>query len=87
MGKLGALSIDAMQAQAKIYDKSYTGGSYRILYAKSFSDSGTNIQLTGYRYSTSNYYTFTEASYRNNYRNNFNYTLFDYNERKRIAFK
>ncbi|VFS53798.1 Outer membrane usher protein fimD precursor [Moellerella wisconsensis] len=47
MGKLGALSIDAMQAQAKIYDKSYTGGSYRILYAKSFSDSGTNIQLTG----------------------------------------
>ncbi|MEX9691097.1 MULTISPECIES: fimbria/pilus outer membrane usher protein [unclassified Providencia] len=87
MGKLGALSIDAMQAQAKIFDKDYTGGSYRILYAKSFSDSGTNIQLTGYRYSTSNYYTFTEASYRNNYRNNFNYTLFDYNGRKKNSFQ
>ncbi|HHR6046250.1 TPA: fimbria/pilus outer membrane usher protein [Providencia alcalifaciens] len=87
MGKLGALSIDAMQAQAKIYDKSYTGGSYRILYAKSFSDSGTNIQLTGYRYSTSNYYTFTEASYRNNYKNNFSDELFNYNERKKNSFQ
>lgn len=83
MGKLGALSIDAIQAQAKIDEKSYTGGSYRILYAKSFSESGTNIQLTGYRYSTSNYYTFTEASYRNNLK----YAPFDYTQRKKNSFQ
>lgn len=65
IGNLGALSFDSIQAKAKIREKDYVGNSFRILYAKSFSDSGTNFQLAGYRYSTSNYYTFSEANYQN----------------------
>lgn len=87
MGKYGALSVDALYAQARIYNKTDTGSSYRVLYAKSFNDAGTNIQLTGYRYSTSNYYTFTEASYRNNYKNDFNNFIINYNERKKNSFQ
>lgn len=65
IGNIGALSLDSIQARAKIREKNYIGNSFRILYAKSFSDTGTNLQLTGYRYSTSNYYTFSEANYQN----------------------
>jgi len=66
IGNLGAVSIDSIQAKAKVNGKNYVGNSYRILYAKSFIGTGTNFQLTGYRYSTSNYYSFSEASYKNN---------------------
>lgn len=66
IGVHGAITIDSIQAKAKVQNKEYNGSSHRILYAKSFSDTGTNIQLTGYRYSTSNYYTFSEANYKNN---------------------
>ncbi|MBS0847811.1 fimbria/pilus outer membrane usher protein [Citrobacter sp. JGM124] len=72
IGNVGALSFDMIESKAKIDNKSYVGNSYRILFAKSFSNTGTNIQLTGYRYSTSNYYTFSEASYRNNSKNDSN---------------
>jgi len=72
IGNIGALSFDSIQAKAKIRDKNYVGNSFRILYAKSFSDTGTNFQLTGYRYSTSNYYTFSEANYQNSVRYNEN---------------
>ncbi|WP_272660977.1 fimbria/pilus outer membrane usher protein [Providencia sp. PROV150] len=88
IGAFGALSIDTIQAQAKIHDKKYSGGSYRILYAKSFSDIGTNIQLTGYRYSTSDYYTFSEANYRNSYKGEINdYLFYSSNERKKNSFQ
>ncbi|MCV5209563.1 fimbria/pilus outer membrane usher protein, partial [Escherichia coli] len=35
--------------------------SYRFLYSKSF-ESGTDFRLAGYRYSTSGFYTFQEAT-------------------------
>lgn len=70
LGLVGALSVDATHAKAEINNKIQSGESYRILYSKSFSDIGTNIQLTGYRYSTSDYYSLSEASYRNNLINN-----------------
>lgn len=66
LGGFGALSVDTVHAISKIDDDKLTGESFRILYAKLFNETGTNIQLTGYRYSTSNYYTLSEASYRNN---------------------
>lgn len=72
IGRYGALSVDATYAQAKIDDDTYNGQSYRVLFAKSFNDTGTNIQLTGYRYSTSDYFTFSEANYRNSHNSDIN---------------
>ena len=70
LGLFGALSVDATHAKAEINNKIQSGESYRILYSKSFSNIGTNVQLTGYRYSTSDYYSLSEANYRNNLINN-----------------
>lgn len=72
IGNIGALSFDMIESKANIGNKNYVGNSSRILFAKSFSETGTNIQLTGYRYSTSNYYTFAEASARNKSKNSIN---------------
>lgn len=88
IGNFGALSFDAIQAKAKIKDEDYLGSSYRILYAKSFSDTGTNIQLTGYRYSTSDYYTFSEAKYKNNDTSDLNdHITYSKNERRKNSFQ
>lgn len=81
IGQYGALSIDMIQSYAKIKNKYYNGNSYRALYAKSFNDTGTNIQLTGYRYSTSEYYTLNEANYRNN--DDYSYDNQSNNDRER----
>jgi len=86
LGNIGAVSVDSIQAKAKVNGKNYAGNSYRILYAKSFSETGTNIQLTGYRYSTSNYYSFTEASY-NNTREVDGYFKYSRYERKKNSFQ
>ncbi|MGC6746279.1 fimbria/pilus outer membrane usher protein [Escherichia coli] len=57
MGALGALSVDMTQANSTLPDDSqHDGQSVRILYNKSLNESGTNIQLVGYRYSTSGYF-------------------------------
>lgn len=64
-GDFGALSVDALHAVSKIDNDKLSGESYRVLYSKSFNETGTNLQLTGYRYSTSNYYSLSEASHRN----------------------
>ncbi|EKT56047.1 fimbria/pilus outer membrane usher protein [Providencia burhodogranariea] len=89
IGRFGALSVDAIYAQAKIDNNTYNGQSYRILFAKSFSDTGTNIQLTGYRYSTSDYYTFSEANYRNSHNSDINDPSYYsyYSGRKKNSFQ
>ena len=88
IGNIGALSFDSIQSKAKIKDNDYVGNSFRILYAKSFNNSGTNVQLTGYRYSTSNYYTFSEANYQNSTRYDINdYLAYARNERKKNSFQ
>jgi len=56
-GSLGAVSVDVTLAQAE----EGTGSSYRLLYSKSVQTTGTNVMLAGYRYSTSNFYTFADA--------------------------
>lgn len=66
LGDVGAASLDSIQAKAKVGDKTHVGNSYRVLYAKSFSETGTNLMLSGYRYSTSNYYTLNESNYQYN---------------------
>jgi len=64
-GNFGALSVDALHATSEIDFHKISGESYRALYSKSFEETGTNIQLTGYRYSTSDYYTLSEATQKN----------------------
>lgn len=65
MGRWGALSLDVTQAWSTLVDESeHQGQSLRILYAKSLSRVGTNLQLLGYRYSTSSFYTLDETAWK-----------------------
>ncbi|EPR3204539.1 fimbria/pilus outer membrane usher protein, partial [Citrobacter koseri] len=50
MGEFGAVSLDATQANATLPDdSSHQGQSIRFLYNKSLYETGTNVQLVGYR--------------------------------------
>lgn len=61
-GSIGAISLDITQAESDLMrGESSQGQSYRFLYSKSF-ESGTDFRLVGYKYSTSGFYTFQEAT-------------------------
>ncbi len=65
MGTFGALSLDVTQANAQLADDSHhQGQSLRFLYNKSLTETGTNIQLVGYRYSTRGYFSFADTAWR-----------------------
>jgi outer membrane usher protein len=58
-------SLDITQANATLPDDSeHQGQSVRFLYNKSLDETGTNLQLVGYRYSTRGYYNFADTTYR-----------------------
>lgn len=60
---LGAVSFDVTHANSQLTDDSrHSGQSLRMQYAKGILDTGTNVVLAGYRYSTSGYYDFSEAN-------------------------
>ncbi|WP_075180637.1 fimbria/pilus outer membrane usher protein [Pantoea sp. 1.19] len=64
LGAWGALSSDVTQANATLSDGSqHSGQSLRFMYSKALVATGTNVQLAGYRYSTSGYYSFSEANW------------------------
>lgn len=61
-GNMGAVSFDFITAKSILDNGSTNSGqSYRVLYGKNLLSTGTNFQLTSYRYSTSGYYSFSEA--------------------------
>ncbi|EKT60975.1 fimbria/pilus outer membrane usher protein [Providencia sneebia] len=63
LGAFGALSLDGTYANASLsHNRRADGGSFRAKYSKSLLESGTTIDLTTYRYSTSNFYSFTDAN-------------------------
>ena len=63
LGTLGSLSVDVTHADTEFESgPTRSGQSYRAQYAKDILQSGTSFVLAGYRYSTSGYYDFTEAS-------------------------
>ncbi|SUC34001.1 Outer membrane usher protein fimD precursor [Providencia rustigianii] len=65
IGIFGALSVDITHANAKLPDDSnHEGQSIRFLYNKSLNETGTIIQLAGYRYSTKGYYSFADTTYK-----------------------
>lgn len=61
-GTLGAVSVDGTQAWSTQKDQDKESGqSWRIRYSKNILETGTNISIAGYRYSTSGYYTLSEV--------------------------
>lgn len=61
LGAFGALSTDVTSSFAH-FEKGgqKNGASFRVRYSKSLTDLGTSIDLTALRYSTQDYYNFTE---------------------------
>ncbi|VEJ55497.1 fimbria/pilus outer membrane usher protein [Pragia fontium] len=85
LGAFGALSSDVTHATATINDEKQVGQSYRVRYSKNLLTTGTSVDLTALRYSTKNYYNFTEF-------NNSGYSLKEdvspwLNERQRNSFQ
>ncbi|WP_156294318.1 fimbria/pilus outer membrane usher protein [Serratia oryzae] len=61
LGVLGALSADVTASSARINPEGRkSGSSYRVRYAKNMVTTGTSVDLTAYRYSTRNYYSFAD---------------------------
>lgn len=86
LGAFGAVSVDITQANARpdgnFGDKS--GQSYRMRYSKSMTTTGTSVDLTALRYSTRDYFSFSDF-------NSYNYQLKDNispwsNQRQRSSF-
>ncbi|KTS70696.1 fimbria/pilus outer membrane usher protein [Pantoea stewartii] len=66
VGSLGAISADVTRADSFLADKSkHSGASWRLLYARSMSSTGTTFQLLTNRFSTSGYYTLSESALKN----------------------
>ncbi len=65
LGDFGAISADITTASARLHDvkERKSGESYRLRYSKSMISTGTSIDLSAYRYSTTNYYNFTDFNY------------------------
>ncbi len=62
-GEFGSLGGDVTQAVTRTPSgKRYAGHSLRAQYQKDFVSSGTSFSLASYRYSSSGYYDFAEAS-------------------------
>ena len=65
LGNFGAISTDVTHSMVKLntgVDSSEhkTGQSYRLRYSKSLISTGTSVDLSALRYSTKNYYNFSE---------------------------
>jgi outer membrane usher protein len=62
LGVIGAISADVTQSWSKDHnDSRQNGQSWQVRYGKNLLDSGTNITIAGYRYSTEGFYTLSEA--------------------------
>ncbi|CAI1543543.1 fimbria/pilus outer membrane usher protein [Serratia fonticola] len=62
LGDFGAISADVTSSDARLegQNERQQGASYRLRYAKSLLSTGTSVDLAAYRYSTRNYYTFSD---------------------------
>lgn len=58
----GAVGLDLTHASTRIAREGrYAGQSLRASYSRSFADSGTNVALAAYRYSTNGFFTLNDA--------------------------
>lgn len=78
MGEYGAASVDASWSDTDLASgENKRGASVRFLYSKSLNTLGTDVQIAGYRYSTSGFYDFSDAvAERNNWQNGFYHTQY-----------
>lgn len=61
LGDWGAMSADGTFSSTRFEDQDRQGGaSWRVRYSKSMLSTGTSVDLTALRYSTRNYYSFSE---------------------------
>lgn len=60
LGILGALSTDVTHSDAKFSNQRLKGQSYRIRYSKSLLSTGTSFDLTALRYTTEDFYSFSD---------------------------
>lgn len=60
LGSLGAVSGDVSFSRANKYNDLHTGQSYGFKYSKSQIETGTTVTLATYRYSTKDFYTFSD---------------------------
>lgn len=64
LGLFGAFSFDITQANTTLADGTrHSGQSVKSVYSKSFYQTGTNIQVAGYRYSTQGFYNLSDSAY------------------------
>ncbi|UII74344.1 outer membrane usher protein [Pseudomonas sp. HN11] len=56
----GALSLDATQAHANVWNDTLSGKSYRLQYSKHFEQYDSQITFAGYRFSEKNYLSMSE---------------------------
>lgn len=64
LGLFGAFSFDITQANTTLADDTrHSGQSVKFVYSKSFYQTGTNIQVAGYRYSTQGFYNLSDSAY------------------------
>ncbi len=73
LAELGAISADITQAWSQLKNAAKTSGqSWRIRYGKNILETGTNITVAGYRYSTAGFNTLADVfdSYNSNSSNN-----------------
>ena len=83
LGPVGALSADVTVAKTQLdNDDRSTGQSFRLLYSGKIDETGTNFTLASYRYSTSGYYSFSDANQK--YDEQEDSLLFRYNKRNRL---
>jgi outer membrane usher protein len=58
---IGAIGVDATQSKTKFSDTTLTGQSYRFSFNKLFINTGTNVTLAAYRYSTNGYFSIRDG--------------------------
>jgi len=58
----GAVGVDVTHATTKIpNERTYSGQSFRVSYAKTVEATGTNVAIAAYRYSTNGYFGLNDA--------------------------
>ncbi|WP_323989199.1 outer membrane usher protein [Pseudomonas canadensis] len=56
----GAVSLDATQSRATVWNETLSGKSYRLQYSKHFEEYDSQVTFAGYRFSEKNYLSMSE---------------------------
>lgn len=84
LGSMGSVSVDGTDAKSELDNgDDKTGQSYRFQYSKSVESTDSTITLAGYRYSTSGYYSFSDATEFSEDNDSDSYDM-EYNKRSKI---